>query len=79
MIEKIVVGAAVLAAVVAASPGLARNRTYVPPGWGDQTPLFAGVPNVPDEHGCVKWCFRDTGPCDPPDYKRADGRCDLND
>lgn len=34
-----------------------------------------GVTNVPDRNGCVKWCFRDLNPCDPPEFKRADGRC----
>lgn len=24
---------------------------------------------------CVKDCMQDTKPCDPPVYKRADGRC----
>ena len=24
---------------------------------------------------CVKLCRRDTSPCDPPEFKAADGRC----
>ena len=24
---------------------------------------------------CVKLCRRDTNPCDPPEFKAADGRC----
>ena len=28
---------------------------------------------------CLQWCPRDTNPCDPPDFKIADGRCDWRD
>lgn len=42
-------------------------------------PAYSGVPNVPDDRGCVKWCSRDSDPCDPPAFKRADGRCNLFD
>ena len=28
---------------------------------------------------CRPWCPRDTNPCDPPDFKIADGRCDWRD
>lgn len=24
---------------------------------------------------CVPWCAWDSNPCDPPEYKKADGRC----
>lgn len=24
---------------------------------------------------CVPWCAHDQNPCDPPEFKRADGRC----
>ena len=36
----------------------------------------AGVLNVPDRHGCEKWCLHDMNPCDPPLFKRTDGRCE---
>ena len=26
-------------------------------------------------NGCVKWCEFDNNPCDPPQFKTADGRC----
>lgn len=26
---------------------------------------------------CVKLCRRDSNPCDPPEFKHADGRCDT--
>ena len=29
-------------------------------------------------NGCVKQCPLDLNPCDPPDFKRADGRCTLD-
>ncbi len=34
-----------------------------------------GAQNVPDLQGCVRWCERDLNPCDPPAFKRTDGRC----
>lgn len=24
---------------------------------------------------CIPWCNWDSNPCDPPEYKKADGRC----
>jgi hypothetical protein len=24
---------------------------------------------------CPRWCLQDRNPCDPPEYKIADGRC----
>ena len=35
------------------------------------------LPRLSAEAGrlCVKQCPSDDNPCDPPDYKRADGRC----
>ena len=35
------------------------------------------IPNVPDRNGCVKLCDLDDLPCDPPLYKKLDGRCTL--
>ena len=40
-----------------------------------QPQTYADVPGVPDPNGCVKLCFRDSSPCDPPLYKKADNRC----
>ena len=28
---------------------------------------------------CVKMCRRDSNPCDPPQFKQADGRCEFPD
>ncbi len=64
---------------LATGPAFAQSRhgyRQVPRG---DNPTYSGVPNVPDDQGCVKWCFRDLGPCDPPEFKRADGRCNLFD
>jgi hypothetical protein len=33
----------------------------------------------PQPNGCVKWCPFDQNPCDPPQFKVADGRCSQND
>ena len=38
---------------------------------------YGDVPGVPDAHGCIKSCFEDYSPCDPPAYKHADGRCET--
>ncbi len=27
------------------------------------------------ERVCIPWCSSDTNPCDPPEFKAADGRC----
>ena len=55
------------------------QRYYPPRRLPPNDPSYGNVPNVPNEQGCVKWCFRDSNPCDPPEYKRADGRCEWFD
>ena len=37
--------------------------------------LDTGDPDVADGLGCVKTCEEDQNPCDPPSYKKLDGRC----
>jgi hypothetical protein len=27
------------------------------------------------QNACVPWCSGDNNPCDPPEFKAADGRC----
>ncbi len=66
-----------LAAAAAVSTGAAQAQSS---GYGQPYRFWDDgysdtVPNVPDERGCVKWCFQDRSPCDPPEYKRADHRC----
>ncbi|KAA2237287.1 hypothetical protein [Salinarimonas soli] len=29
-------------------------------------------------NACVPWCPSDLNPCDPPEFKAADGRCAFN-
>ncbi|ACA15396.1 hypothetical protein M446_0843 [Methylobacterium sp. 4-46] len=41
------------------------------PGWGYYPPRTG--PRV-----CQKWCEADLVPCDPPNFKIADGRCRPN-
>ncbi len=33
------------------------------------------VVQVPQARVCVPWCPADLNPCDPPEFKAADGRC----
>lgn len=71
--------AAIGAAMVCAVPSLAGAqpyyRPYGPPAYApygayDQGRSVYGAPRV-----CQKLCSRDLSPCDPPEFKRADGRC----
>ena len=72
--------AASLSLIAAANPALAGSPyTYPLTGQRVANPAASGVPNVPDLQGCVKWCQRDLNPCDPPLFKRADGRCNAFD
>ncbi len=32
-------------------------------------------PSIAEELGCVKMCEEDLTPCDPPAFKKVDGRC----
>ncbi len=57
------VGPDVAIAQYAGDPPYHRHRQAYNPHEGLQ-------PN-----GCVKWCEFDMNPCDPPQYKTADGRC----
>ena len=77
---RVLICGASLWLIVAATPSLAGSP------YGDPltdrrfaNPAASGVPNVPDLQGCVKWCERDLNPCDPPLFKRADGRCKIFD
>ena len=78
MKRTIVWGASLL--MLAATPALAGSPYYYPlTGQRVENPAASGVPNVPDLQGCVKWCRTDQNPCDPPLFKRADGRCNDTD
>jgi hypothetical protein len=69
--------AAILAAIVllAAQPALAqshRGRHYAPPPGDEGRSVYA-----PPQRVCMPLCSMDTSPCDPPEFKHADGRCDY--
>ncbi|MCC2106263.1 MAG: hypothetical protein KDJ40_01175 [Hyphomicrobiales bacterium] len=61
-------------ATVLAAPGASaqyhpRYRIY------DAPPLYEAYTTPTRGFYCVKSCERDLSPCDPPEFKRADGRC----
>ena len=60
-----------LSAVPMARAG--QSGRFLPPAADDEPQ----IPNVPDRNGCVKLCDLDELPCDPPLYKKLDGRCNL--
>ena len=70
------VTAAALTGLVSVSelPAMAQ-QLYAPRALGQYAPVYSGVPDTPDEHGCVRMCERDDSPCDPPLFKHEDGRC----
>lgn len=55
------------AAALAAGPALAKPKHRKAVRNYSQAPLAANV--------CQPMCPFDMTPCDPPEYKRADGRC----
>ncbi len=72
------------AALAAALPGAASAQFYGGDGY-DEPARHRYARNDgfnPNEglqpNGCVKQCPLDLNPCDPPEYKRADGRCSLD-
>ena len=86
--KRSIVASAVIAQVAALGvlprPALAGSP-YYPDTYGaapsrDTTrvdPNPDNIPNVKNLQGCVPLCERDLNPCDPPSYKRDDGRCDF--
>jgi hypothetical protein len=75
--------AATLLATAAASPVLAREYNLGPYQAGAAAAQYnyqrygeTGYAQGGDvRNTCVKWCRRDSNPCDPPYFKQADGRC----
>jgi len=45
-------------------PGPIQPGSYADPFYGRQGNRI-----------CPRWCLQDRNPCDPPEYKIADGRC----
>ncbi len=75
---RLVIAAAALAGLSA--PALAQGA--IPQGHAVSERVIverrAGVPLLvqgPRGRVCVPWCPADSNPCDPPEFKSADGRC----
>lgn len=67
----------IVLAIALASPASAAlaQQSY----WGPPRPFYADPyarPAVPiARQACVRWCPSDLNPCDPPEFKISDGRC----
>jgi hypothetical protein len=75
----------VLAPLFLAAPALAQPYPFLDDGPEVTGSVRAAPPGVyaerPDGFGprvCQKWCPADMVPCDPPNFKIADGRCRPN-
>ena len=76
MKKHVVVSALALSCFVSFSAAPAgAQQFYAPRPLGHAAPAYSGVPDVPDEQGCVRMCERDDNPCDSPLFKHEDGRC----
>lgn len=78
--------ASALLSAAAFSPALAQDRS-VDTAPSSLRPLLAQYyyedprttrRQLPQQRVCVPWCPADQNPCDPPEFKRADGRCDQD-
>jgi len=49
---------------VYSKPKIVKRGDYADPYYGRQGGRI-----------CARWCLQDRNPCDPPDFKIADGRC----
>ena len=68
-----------LSACMMLTSGAMAAHIHVAPS-GDQYEAhypFAGTPSRAQTGSCVTICGGDTYPCDPLNFKRADGRCSL--
>lgn len=72
-------------ALLTAAPAVAAPRETPRRDVREPRPPVIYAPAFPAPYGrpgvpvCVPWCPQDTNPCDPPQYKQADGRCMQND
>jgi hypothetical protein len=64
--------AALLLALPVAAQSPHRPRHHVPPPADEGRSVYAVPQRV-----CIPLCSMDTSPCDPPEFKHADGRCDY--
>jgi hypothetical protein len=81
MIVRAALAASLATLLVApAAPSLAKplKQVYRKPG-----PIEPGSyrdPYFGRQGGriCARWCLQDRNPCDPPEFKVADGRCRID-
>ena len=69
-----------LAALLAPAPAEAQYRTaqgYYGYGYDEGYDIPYGG-RIRTERVCQRWCPSDQSPCDPPNFKIADGRCRPN-
>lgn len=67
--------------------GFAASAQTRPPDRARQDTLGPGSRSFPTNtpypgpqgQVCIAWCPGDLNPCDPPEFKRADGRCAFDD
>jgi hypothetical protein len=64
-----------IAAVAAAFSLPATAQTMWGPFRDTRSPYYEGRSIYGQPLVCEKLCTADMSPCDPPEYKRADGRC----
>ena len=69
------IGLAMTGPVALSGPASAQSGYGAPPPRYDAFDPFDFLDGSPDTLGCMKDCVRDFSPCDPPMFKRTDGRC----
>ena len=72
-IRSLVLTGAILASGFAPGAALAQ-RDRGGPAWYDSPPAYSPY-GARGRAYCQKLCNLDMSPCDPPEFKRADGRC----
>ena len=62
------------AALITALPAAAQSHRprHHAPAYEEARSVYA-----PPQRVCMPLCSMDTSPCDPPEFKHADGRCDY--
>ncbi|MFE1597822.1 hypothetical protein [Methylobacterium sp. ID0610] len=81
------VGLVLAPLLLAAGPGAAQGGPFFSDDGPEVTGSLRGAPPAYGPYGradgfgprvCQKWCEADLLPCDPPNFKIADGRCRPN-
>ncbi|MDE2364316.1 MAG: hypothetical protein KGM42_16695 [Hyphomicrobiales bacterium] len=70
-VRLVPIAMSLLAALVIAAPVSAKSKHSR--ARRQAAPVAAPIVNV-----CRPLCAADVTPCDPPEFKRADGRCDFS-